>query len=407
MARENLTKNNKTGGLNYQMCVLSAIGIIFVIFGHIHLYRDNDYAIATFYSWFPYYSFHMPVFLFISGYFFKDPVNKDSLKKNGSIKALASFFLKLCKKLLIPYFVINGIFLLINSFLRTQGFTYGTPFSFKEWLLNPWTKCISITYSLPTWYLLGFFYAQIYFVLLRKIAGLILKNEKAKEITLLAITLAIGIFAVQYCNTNTASQALVNFLRAAAMLFFMQFGTVYRKHLEKLDRLPGSWYFIILFAVQCAVLIISGNGALTPRLYNMTEFGIFGYDYFLCGLTGLLLWLRVAGIIASLPKKSRLLIYIGNNTKYIMSFHIFGFFLLNCLFMFLRSLGINFSFISQFSTKTFHTYLYYFLPDFRTLLLYFFAGLFLSLFLAKTIELVKTGLQKLLCRLRPPLSQDS
>ena len=55
---------------HYQMCILSVIGICFVLLGHL---RNDLSASGTFYGWFPYYSFHMPLFLFVSGYFFRQP----------------------------------------------------------------------------------------------------------------------------------------------------------------------------------------------------------------------------------------------------------------------------------------------------------------------------------------------
>lgn len=49
---------------NHTLGILSAFGIIFVVLGHV---GEN---IFTLNEWFPYYSFHMPLFIFISGYFF-------------------------------------------------------------------------------------------------------------------------------------------------------------------------------------------------------------------------------------------------------------------------------------------------------------------------------------------------
>ena len=48
--------------LNYQMLILQTIGIILVVVGHVG-------GIGLFSDWFPISSFHMPLFVFISGYF--------------------------------------------------------------------------------------------------------------------------------------------------------------------------------------------------------------------------------------------------------------------------------------------------------------------------------------------------
>ncbi len=49
---------------NYTFGTLSAFGIIFVVLGHVGA------ETLTIDNWFTYYSFHMPLFIFISGYFF-------------------------------------------------------------------------------------------------------------------------------------------------------------------------------------------------------------------------------------------------------------------------------------------------------------------------------------------------
>ena len=50
---------------NIPFCLLSVLGIIFVVDGHLnHSFFDIGGLI-------PYYAFHMPLFVFISGYFFR------------------------------------------------------------------------------------------------------------------------------------------------------------------------------------------------------------------------------------------------------------------------------------------------------------------------------------------------
>ena len=72
---------------NIKFLILQTIGIILVVLGHkggINLFTD----------WFPIYSFHMPLFIFISGYFYK----------TNSESNLIAFIKNKSKRLLIPYF---------------------------------------------------------------------------------------------------------------------------------------------------------------------------------------------------------------------------------------------------------------------------------------------------------------
>ena len=160
--------------LNYQMSLLSFWGIIFVVLGHINQIPHN-YAIGTFGGWFPYYSFHMPLFLFVTGYFYKEI----------SECVIYSFIRKKLKTLLVPYFFINGIFLLFQTILRNYGFEIGRIFSLKTWLIFPWTTLQPLTFSIPTWYLIALFIAEIYFVVIRKIYKKIIKSDFIKELLLL------------------------------------------------------------------------------------------------------------------------------------------------------------------------------------------------------------------------------
>lgn len=59
--------------MNQKFTILKAMGILAVVGGH---------AGTNFLPWFPVYSFHMPLFIFISGYFFMSIIYLSGLK-NG------------------------------------------------------------------------------------------------------------------------------------------------------------------------------------------------------------------------------------------------------------------------------------------------------------------------------------
>lgn len=60
---------------NYKFLVLETLGIIFVVLGH------NQPINAFLNNVFLYYSFHMALFAFVSGYFFKETNGKEFIKK--------------------------------------------------------------------------------------------------------------------------------------------------------------------------------------------------------------------------------------------------------------------------------------------------------------------------------------
>jgi len=383
-----IIKREKT--VNYQMSLLLVIAISSVILGHINFPAIDMSAPGTFYGWFPYYSFHLPLFMFVTGYFYKD-----ISEEKGFLISFGRFVLKKAKSMLVPYYIINGIFLISGTLLAGAGITFLRHFKFTEWLTLPWTRPYIITFSVPTWYLIALFIAEIYFVILRKLVRTVIKKDPAGEICILAVTLVLGIASVYYTYAASPSQTAIVYLRSVPMLFFIQTGYFYRKYLERFDTLASGWYFLIVFFIQFLLILLSGNDVLSPGLYGMLEFGPWGYNYFIGGLTGTALWLRITRILASIPKQSGFLIFIGNNTKYIMAFHVFGFFLLNCIFSLLRQNKIGLIFLEGFSPRTFKSYLYYLnntTPRFTVL--YFLAGLFFSLLAALVIRSVSRFLRR-------------
>ena len=79
-----------------------------------------------------------------------------------------------------------------------------------------------------------------------------------------------------------------------------------------------------------------------------------------------------------------------------MSFHVFGFFLLNCIFWWMRINEIGMDFLFGFNVKVFHSYLYYvYNENPRMTVLYVIAALAFSLLMAKIIRTVPQLFRKL------------
>jgi len=63
-------------------------------------------------GWFPYYAYHLPLFIFISGYFYNQN-QEDHLGK---------FFLKKLRTVILPFYLVNGAFYLLQSLLKFKEF---------------------------------------------------------------------------------------------------------------------------------------------------------------------------------------------------------------------------------------------------------------------------------------------
>ena len=372
---------------NYQMSILSVIGIVFVMLGHIY---NNLPSIGTFYGWFPYYSFHMPLFVFISGYFFKDPSG------SGFARSFGMFIWKKVRSLLIPFYVINGCFLVLQTIMQKSPGTWGAVFSLREWLLQPWITVGPYTFAHPSWFMIALFLSEIFFVLLRKLAGLIFRNNFLKELILTVFTGLLTMFIIFCSNQFQIPDIAVVYLRSLLLMFFLQAGHFYRLYLEKrCDAVPSLLWFCIIFVIQLTVLFFTRSNELYFSYVQMVFFGISCFIPIITALTGIALWLRVSKILSQIPKRSRFILFIGDNTKYIMAFHLFGYFIMNCIFYLLLKLPGTQAFIPGFDTESFISQIYY-ICDFnlRNLLLYFIAGLAFSLGMAKLIEFCRKGISR-------------
>lgn len=83
--------------------------MICVVIGHCDI--TDDYKKLWIFKWV--YSFHMPVFFFISGYLFALTNPKDKTEQNSTIKFLKKKF----KRLFIPFLFINSVIFLIKATL--------------------------------------------------------------------------------------------------------------------------------------------------------------------------------------------------------------------------------------------------------------------------------------------------
>jgi len=377
--------NSKKPGFNYQMCILSVIGIIFVMLGHL---KTDMTSLGTFYGWFPYYSFHMPLFLFISGYFYKES------NEQGFPVSFLKFLKKKVLSLLVPFYVINGIFLLLQTLLVNYGYYLGETFSLKVWLLHPWIYPEPPTLAHPTWFLMALFLAEIYYILFRKLIRIIVRKDIAAEIVITILSLLLSMAAI-YCKyTADPSPTAVLYLRSVFIMFFLQAGHMYKKYLEKIDNIPNKILLPVLFIIQLAIILYTENSPLYYSLVTLNWYGRVGIVSIIASLSGIAFWLRISRILASIPARSRLVMFIGDNTKYIMSFHLFVYFLVNLAFNHLRSIPGAGYYLSAFDEEKFRTSVYYVCNDNpRTILIYFAAGMAVSLLAAKVISLVKSGIR--------------
>ncbi|PAV31426.1 hypothetical protein CIL05_01870 [Virgibacillus profundi] len=112
--------------------------IFLVVFGHmIQPFVDGSQGMNTLYMWI--YTFHMPAFILLSGFFAKGSGNKD-------------YIIKLAKKLLFPYLIFQLLYTGYYFFIGKEGWQTGM--FYPHWSL--W-----FLFSLFSWHILLFWFKKI------------------------------------------------------------------------------------------------------------------------------------------------------------------------------------------------------------------------------------------------------
>lgn len=325
--------------INKQFKILSAIGIIFILMGHC----DNG-GIDFFFSWFPNYSFNVALFVFISGYFYKDKYEDNVLK----------YIWGRTKRLLIPALIWNlffGIFVMIT---RQFEFNIGEPISWYNIFVMPFTDGDLFRFNLAAWFVYPLFFVSIFNVLLRKLLSFIKLNN---DYLLFVVYIVIGFIGVSWaidCRLTGMTSVYKQLMRCMFMLPCFGFGKLYKSKLEKHDNLNNVAYFAIVMGVQLIILLTHKDIQYYPSNMNGFNYG-FILPY-VTALTGIAFWLRISRILVPALGDSKVVMKIANNTYIIMITHMLGFFALNlCLYMFNKIIPI----LSNFDANAFHNNIFY------------------------------------------------
>ena len=355
-----MNRSTTAKGWNMKMAVLQSIGIILVVIGHM-----GKSAIFT--DWFPIFSFHMPLFFFISGYFYNAECEKN-------IKA---YFLKKIKTLFIPFFVLNFIYGIISIIFRYQKIiNYGHAINIKSLLIIPWQSGYQFGINVSSWYVLALLLVQITYIIIRK-------TTKIKNESILLIVLFIFSYIAVYFAYLDNSYRLDWFLTIQHVLYalpFYQMGYIYKEVYEKKNSINIYIYFLIIFIFQSILFYYSKNnvyinmrGAIYNHFHSVPLIGL------LTPIAGIFFWLKISQIISNMLKENNIIKFISQNTWSIMMHHQFVFLSINTLFFLFNK---HFGIFSDFNVKSFQSnvwYEYKVFGDYKFNLVYILLGILIPL----------------------------
>lgn len=139
--------------IDYNFKVLYFFGIFFIVAGHC-----AGGGISTFSEWFPLYSFHLGLFVFTSGYFYRE--------KNETLRAQIK---SKAKKLLLPMYFWNIIYGLVVQLLVFKGFHIGGEPTLYNFVVEPIKTGHQFVWNLGTWFIWPLFLVEVIHMILCKV----------------------------------------------------------------------------------------------------------------------------------------------------------------------------------------------------------------------------------------------
>ncbi|MCR5799081.1 MAG: acyltransferase family protein [Lachnospiraceae bacterium] len=312
---------SSNGERNKTFTILSCIGIVLIILGHL------NFGILEFGGLFPYYSYHVMIFVFVSGYFYKKEDEKNIL---GLVKRKA-------KRLLLPYMITNLLIGIIVSLLHRAGIIFGGRLTPVTLFVEPFTDGHQFMLNAPAWFIPALFLLELFNVIARKVLGYVKADN---EYVIFVIYFLLGIA----CVILSQRGSIYDYYRIPGRIMLMapvfQAGRLYAAKLERFNNLGiignGIYFTIILILnlILCKTMAGLGFSVAWVNGFNNNPF-----IPFVTSFTGIALWLKISQILARIDLKNGFADYMGRHTGYICIFHLAASFALNSLLAFLHTKG--------------------------------------------------------------------
>ena len=349
---------------NTQFCLLSATGIFMEEDGHLGGSCFLDIGGLLQYNF-----FHMQMFVFISGYFYK-----------GCQEGIIRYGVRKFRRLMIPYFIWNLIYGLTAQVLRTHGFAFGAPVNFVTLFVEPFRMGYQFVLNHVAWFVPTLFLVELVNAVLEKgiHKGFIRLSSYWEKALYYEAYIRTGLYLLiswaGVCISRTIGTEgfMLMAVRVLFLLVFYGMGNLYREKLERADTIKSVWYFSVLLCIAM-ILTLSGR-QLIYGLWNCRDIPGYVLPY-VSAFVGIAFWLRAARILTPAFGNHPLIRFLGRNTYGVMMHHMMVFFLINSIYAYLAlATGIFQSFdFARYQTDFYYCYLPRGMTQFKVF--YLFAGI--------------------------------
>lgn len=265
---------------------VKAIGIIFVILGH-HRHFLYDYI----------YTFHMPLFFFISGFLF----NKDKYEK------AFTYIKQKARTLLVPYFVFSTVLFILWIFIAK----FLDPSILQEYSIKK--NFIGIFYSqgqleymkwgVELWFLTCLFLTSILYYFLAKLSKLYL------SFSLIGLAI-IGFVLLKYSPIRLPWSLDAAFI---AIMFF-GIGNIFKKHLQSFKTSKTNFALLFIFLALNIIFFLLND----PGHIDLYQGFYLNIPYFyISAFSGILFYFLLCKYIPD----NKIMNFLGVNSLIIYAFH--------------------------------------------------------------------------------------
>ena len=299
---------SKKKNIDYRFKIVYTIAMLSVIAEHCRGKGSIEFNIQ---GWFNYSSFHMPLFMFSSGYFFK----------NRNISNTCQYIYKKFKRLIFPIYLYNCFYGILIQILEKVGFRSINirPFTFKIIFIEPLGGC-GFKYITPSWFSSCLFYVEVYNILKRKIIS-ILKLELHESLYLIT-DLTLSYNSIYLSNRGFNKKTIyIHILRFFHLNFYYELGIFFNKYLEKkVKSIKSDIYFMYIFLIKLLFHLYWSNAP--AFYYGMCIYHNYSpFTVIIISTLGVAFWLRLSEILEPILGKNYYINIIAENTFSIMINH--------------------------------------------------------------------------------------
>lgn len=280
---------------------LYGFAILFVVLSHC-----DGGGVEMLSNWMHFGAFHLAVFVFGSGYFFREE----------KLKSPLLYLWDKIKRLLIPLWCWNLFYGLALALLHGLGFTFGEPFSLRGILFFPVNSENLYMLNMGSWFIFPFFCVQILYGAGKVLLDLCGKPKLTDRLLQAAFMIA-GFTGVYFAGHGYHDYALYPVFRILYFMPFYVFGILYRDFLERaVSRIPAVFYLGTCLLVS--LLLNARFGKAVYAIPSSCDYPFGMWATYLAGAVGILFWLKIAMLLSGLEKQCSPLLVLGRSTWDIM-----------------------------------------------------------------------------------------